>query len=77
MPHLANPLGNEEIDFAKEQLSIWSNGKISHVKESKYSVQYSQFHFFLARFIFWMQSKVCALFIRNIIHTTDTYVTFL
>ena len=52
MPHLANPLGNEEIDFAKEQFSIWSNGKISHVKESKYSVQYSQFHFSLAGFIF-------------------------
>ena len=45
MPHLANPLGNEEIDFTKEQFSIWSNGKISHVKESKYSVRYSKFSF--------------------------------
>ena len=40
MPHLANPLGNEKLDFENEKFSIWSNGKISHVKESKYSAEY-------------------------------------
>ena len=45
LPHfslldMAGPIVDETFDLENEKFSIWSNGKISHVIESKYSVQY-------------------------------------